>query len=57
VWLGAAGARIGSLLVDQPETDGTFWAYLAVEIGLGAAALLGARRIRRARGSHQSGTR
>jgi hypothetical protein len=58
VWLGAAGARIGSLLVDQPETDGTFWAYLAVEIGLGAAALVGARRMRRAkRGSHQSGAR
>jgi hypothetical protein len=35
------------LLVDQPETDGAFWAYLAAEIGLGAVALIGARRARR----------
>jgi hypothetical protein len=47
VWLGAAGARVAALLVDQPETDGAFWAYLAVEIGLGTAALVGARRARR----------
>ena len=47
VWLGAAGARVASLLVDQPETDSAFWAYLAAEIGLGAAALIGARRARR----------
>ena len=47
VWLGAAGARVASLLVDQPETDGAFWAYLAAEIGLGAAALIGARHARR----------
>ena len=45
-WLGAAGARLGSLLLDQPETDGAFWAYLAAEIGFGAAAVLGARRAR-----------
>jgi hypothetical protein len=47
VWLGAAGARVASLLVDQPDTDGEFWAHLAAEIGLGAAALIGARRARR----------
>ena len=47
VWLGAAGARIASLLIDQPETDDAFWAYLAVEVALGAGALVGARRARR----------
>jgi hypothetical protein len=46
VWLGAAGARLGSLLVDRPRTDGAFWAYLAAEISLGAAALVGTRRSR-----------
>jgi hypothetical protein len=46
VWLGAAGARIGSLRFDKPRTDAAFWAYLAAEISLGAAALLGARRLR-----------
>jgi len=46
VWLGAAGARIASLVFDRPRTDATFWAYLAAEIGLGAAALVGARRAR-----------
>jgi hypothetical protein len=46
IWLGAAGARVGSLLLDQPRTDGAFWAYLAAEISLGTAALLGARRAR-----------
>jgi hypothetical protein len=45
-WLGAAAARVGSLLVDRPRTDRAFWAYLAVEIGLGAAALAGATRAR-----------
>jgi hypothetical protein len=38
-WLGAAGARLGSLLLDRPKTDWTFWAYLAAEIGFGATAL------------------
>jgi hypothetical protein len=45
-WLGAAGARVGSLFLDQPSTDGAFWAYLAAEIGFGAAALVSARRAR-----------
>jgi hypothetical protein len=38
-WLGAAGARLGSLVLDRPRTDWTFWAYLAAELGLGATAL------------------
>lgn len=42
-WLGAAAARLGSLAVDRPDTDWTFWAYLGAEIGLGTAALLSAR--------------
>jgi hypothetical protein len=46
VWLGAAGARIASLVFDWPKTDGAFWAYLAAEVALGAAALIGARRAR-----------
>jgi hypothetical protein len=46
VWLGAAAARVGSLVVDRPRTDGAFWAYLAAEISLGAAALVSARRAR-----------
>jgi hypothetical protein len=45
-WLGAAAARIGSLVLDRPRTDSAYWAYLAAEIGLGAAALAGARRAR-----------
>jgi hypothetical protein len=46
VWLGAAAARMGSLALDRPRTDGAFWAYLAAEVSLGAAALLSARRPR-----------
>ncbi len=42
-WLGAAVARVLSLKLDRPETDWTFWAYLAAEIGLGVLALDGAR--------------
>jgi len=38
-WLGAAVVRVGSLAVDRPRTDWTFWAYLAAEIGLGASAV------------------
>jgi hypothetical protein len=41
-WLGAAAARIGSLVVDHPRIDGAFWAYLAVELGFGSAALASA---------------
>ena len=42
-WLGAALARVLSLKLDRPETDWTFWAYLAAEVGLGVLALDGAR--------------
>ncbi len=38
-WLGAAVVRVGSLAVDRPRTDWTFWGYLAAEIGLGALAV------------------
>ena len=38
-WLGAAGARLGSLMVDRPDVDWTFWAYLGAELGFGAIAL------------------
>ena len=38
-WLGAGLARLGSLRVDRPGTDAAFWAYLAVELGLGSAAI------------------
>ena len=35
IWLGAAAARLYALSEDQPETDATFWAYLAAEVALG----------------------
>jgi hypothetical protein len=38
-WLGAAAARLASRRLDEPETDATYWAYLAGELLLGAAAL------------------
>ncbi|MCW2801373.1 MAG: hypothetical protein JWQ70_2845 [Aeromicrobium sp.] len=38
-WLGAAAARLGALKADEPDTDWTYWAYLAAEVGLGAGAL------------------
>ncbi len=38
-WLGAAVVRVGSLVVDRPRTDWTFWGYLAAEVGLGALAV------------------
>jgi hypothetical protein len=41
-WLGAATARIGSLVIDHPETDGAFWAYLAAELAFGSAAIASA---------------
>ena len=42
-WLGAAAARLLSQRVDEPETDATYWAYLAAEVGFGAAALTARR--------------
>jgi hypothetical protein len=44
MWLGAAAVRIGSLLVDEPETDGSYWAYLAAELGFGVTAVASAMR-------------
>lgn len=43
-WLGAASARLASLALDRPRTPWPFWAYLGVEIGLGAVALSSGRR-------------
>jgi hypothetical protein len=43
-WLGAAVVRVLSLRVDQPETDATFWAYLAGESTLGLAGVLAGSR-------------
>jgi hypothetical protein len=39
-WLGAAVVRVISMQVDQPETDWTFWAFLAGETTMGVAGLL-----------------
>ena len=39
-WLGAAAVRVSALKLDEPETDWTYWAYLAAEVGLGTSALL-----------------
>lgn len=38
-WLGAAASRLAALVLDRPQTDAAYWAYLAAEIGFGAAAL------------------
>lgn len=38
-WLGAGVVRLVSLRLDRPRTDGVFWLSLAMELGLGAAAL------------------
>lgn len=43
-WLGAGAVRLVALKADRPRTDTAYWAYLAVELGFGAAALLAARK-------------
>lgn len=43
-WLGAAAARLAALRLDEPDTDATYWAYLAAEVGLGLGAVLQPRR-------------
>jgi uncharacterized protein DUF4345 len=43
-WLGAAGARLASLVLDRPKTSWPFWAYLAAELVFGATAVASARR-------------
>ena len=40
VWLGAAIVRLTGLVLDRPRADWTYWAYLILEVGLGAAAVL-----------------
>ncbi|HEV7193098.1 MAG TPA: hypothetical protein VGN35_07800 [Jatrophihabitantaceae bacterium] len=45
-WLGAGLVRLGTLQLDRPKTDWTFWAYLTGELGLGTAALLASLRRR-----------
>jgi hypothetical protein len=41
-WLGAGGVRLASLRADHPRTNATFWTYLGLELGLGAASLVSA---------------
>jgi hypothetical protein len=43
LWFGAAATRIGALVVDDPQPDATYWAYLAAELGLGSLAVVSAR--------------
>jgi len=38
-WLGAGIVRLATLLVDHPEPDWTFWAYLGAELGFGALSV------------------
>ena len=45
-WLGAAAARLASLVIDEPETDSAFWAYLAAELVFGLTAIVGSKRPR-----------
>jgi hypothetical protein len=42
--MGAAAARIASLWIDHPQTDGAFWAYLSAELGFGSVAIASAVR-------------
>ena len=44
MWLGAATARLAALAVDDPETDGAYWTYLAAELGFGTAAVISGLR-------------
>lgn len=46
-WWGAAAARLTSLVIDRPRTDGSFWTYLGLEVVLGGMAVTAARRARR----------
>jgi hypothetical protein len=39
-WLGAAALRLAALRQDEPETDLTYWAFLAAELTLGVAGVL-----------------
>ena len=46
-WLGAGAVRLAALKLDRPRTDAAYWTYLALELGLGTAALVTAGRRRR----------
>jgi hypothetical protein len=46
-WLGAAITRAASLRVDPPQTDWTYWAYFAAEVGFGVSALTARERAAR----------
>lgn len=39
LWLGAAAVRLIWTMIDRPRIDATYWAYLALELGLGAAGV------------------
>ncbi|MFL6023483.1 MAG: hypothetical protein ACJ72O_09115 [Marmoricola sp.] len=45
-WLGAGVVRLAAMQKDRPRTDAVYWGSLAMELGLGAAALLAARKRR-----------
>ena len=38
-WPGAAAARLLALRLDEPDTDWTYWSFLAIEVGFGARAV------------------
>ncbi|MFL6158953.1 MAG: hypothetical protein ACJ72D_22930 [Marmoricola sp.] len=46
-WLGAGVVRLAAKRTDRPSTDVIYWGSLAMELGLGAAALATAARRRR----------
>ena len=46
-WLGAGVVRLAALKTDKPRTDAAYWTYLALELGLGTAALVTAGRRKR----------
>jgi hypothetical protein len=43
-WLGAGVVRLATYRTDRPRTDAVYWGSLALELGLGTAALLTAGR-------------
>jgi hypothetical protein len=45
-WLGAAVVRVLALSVDEPETDASYWAYLAGEVTFGVAGVVAGGRQR-----------
>jgi len=41
-WLGAGGARLAGMRMDEPEPDAVFWLSLGMELGLGLSSLIAA---------------